>query len=92
MTRRSTSYVATVEIDQGEISGEGNRALYQTLLSELEILNRIAPPAERWGRKTRYVLRKRYRGPRREGRRGRSMCIAKDATRADVYLYAETVS
>jgi len=42
----------------------------------------------------KFVVRKRYRGPRRKGPYharylGRSMCLKKDATSCDVYVYFE---
>lgn len=49
----------------------------------------VTPWLDGWARPCRWVIRYRYRGPRRPGVEGQSMCLKRDATSCDVYLYLE---
>lgn len=64
-----------------------NSELYAELLTRVQRSNVLMRGT---GRKL--VLRKRYRGPRPTTRcksQRQSMCLKRDATRCDVYLYTE---
>lgn len=65
-----------------------NNELYAKLLKMTREANAIR--AELGDNSGRFVIRKRYRGPRPGKRWNRqSMCLRKDATRCDAYFYFE---
>lgn len=80
---RVNTYMGTVPVFNGNLIDNGeltSARFYMTTLND----NR-KNPSRRW------VLRYRYRGPRRPGYLGKSMCLKNDATSADIYLYSEIV-
>lgn len=80
---RVTTYMGTVPVSDGALM-EGEELSSARFYVKTLNANRTNP-SKRW------VLRYRYRGPRRPGYAGQSMCLKKDATRADLYLYNEYI-
>lgn len=78
---RTKTYMGTFPADVNA----SNSQLYAELLQRVREFNYSLRGNER-----KFVLRKRYRGTRIGKKYNRqSMCLKKDATRCDVYLYFE---
>lgn len=89
-TERTNSYRFTAPLYQGEITNPVDIELYKLCLEEAR--ERTKDKSPRWRNyETKFVVRKRYRGPRNGRRNGQSMCLKRDATRCDVYLYEEII-
>lgn len=84
MRKRTRNYMGTFPAN---VNSDNNK-LYADLLQLARESNAIL--SELGDNRGRFVIRKRYRGPR-VGKRlnGQSMCYRKDAVRCDAYLYFE---
>lgn len=87
-----SSYEGTFTDSPKGVLSEEDQTVYDLILDEVRRKN-----LSNWDDSTRFVLRRRYRGPRahRITRKGwnvnntQSMCHRRDSTHFDVYIYEE---
>lgn len=86
-TERTNSYRFTAPLYQGEITNPVDIELYKLCLEEARERTKDKSPS--WmNLETKFVVRKRYRGPRRPGYRD---VLKSAATRCDIYIYEEII-